>query len=82
MGIVSFFKSLIKNKPNTISKLDELELKALEAKTDWQIAQKICSEITDPKHLDHAILKVVRAERKYIHYLKLIRASTDKGANV
>ena len=79
MGIIKFFKNLTKSKPS--SRLDELQLKVLEAKEDWQIAQKMCNEITDPKHLDNAILKVARAERKYIHYLTLIKAATGKGKN-
>ena len=82
MGIIEFLKNLTKNKPNTIDNLDELELKVLEAKEDWQAAQKLCDEITDPKYLDSAILKVARAERKYIHYLNLIKDSTNKGASI
>lgn len=79
MVIINFLKNLIKNKPNTIDKLDELESKVIEAKEDWQAAQKVCDEITDQRYLDIAILKVARAERKYIHYLKLIKESTGKN---
>ena len=82
MGIFKFLKSLTKNKPSTIGTLNELELKAFEAKKDWQAAQKICDEITDLKYLDSAILKVARAERKYIHYLKLLKESRGKGASI
>jgi len=84
MGIIGFLKTLTNHKSDAISelgKLGELELKVLEAKKDWQAAQKVCDEVTDPKHLDNAILKAVRAERKYMHYLKLVKQSTGKGTS-
>lgn len=81
MGIIKFLKNLTIHKPDTISKLGELELKVLEAKKDWQAAQKVCDEVTDPKHLDNAILKAIRAERKYMHYLKLIKESSGNGGS-
>ena len=77
MGIIKFLKNLTKDKPNTIRTLAELELKVLEAKEDWQDAQKICDEITDPKYLDSAILKAIRAERRYMHHLKLLKELTN-----
>ena len=80
MGIIKFLKNLTKDKPNTINTLAELELKVLKAKEDWHTAQKICDEITDPTYLDSAILKTIRAERRYMHYLKLIKESTSSGA--
>ncbi|KUO49640.1 MAG: hypothetical protein APF76_00215 [Desulfitibacter sp. BRH_c19] len=75
MKLKQLFKFLNKQKPTTIS---DLELKLLNAKKEWLEAQKICDEITDHRELDTAILKVVRAERRYMHYLELIKHITIK----
>ncbi len=80
MKLKELFKTLKNQKTNPVS---DLELKLLDAKREWIDAQKICDEITDHRELDTAILKVVRAERRYMHYLRLIKHSTIKqGENV
>lgn len=76
MKIKEFFKTLKNQKTNTVSAVSSLELKLLDAKKEWLDAQKICDEITDHRELDMAILMVVRAERRYMHYLKLIKHKT------
>lgn len=75
MKLKIFFNPFKKARP---ANLDDLEIKLLDAKMDWHAAQKLCDEITDPRLLDTAILKVVRAERRYMHYLKLIKQTTVK----
>ncbi len=75
MKLKEFFKTL---KSQNAKPISDLEIKLLDAKKEWLAAQKICDEITDHRELDTAILKVVRAERRYMHYLKLIKHTTIK----
>ncbi|MEW6624987.1 MAG: hypothetical protein AB1420_18025 [Bacillota bacterium] len=70
-----------RSKSDQISHIEELTAKMQDALIEWKTAQKAYDEITDPQQLDLAILKVVRAERRYMHYLKLIKQNNAVSQN-
>lgn len=43
------------------------------AKEEWQAAQNYFNQASDPELVDHAILCVQAAERKYMYWLKQLK---------
>lgn len=55
------------------SSREELFTMVLHAKQEWLNAQSYFNQATDPELVDHAILSVQAAERKYMYWLKQIK---------
>lgn len=53
--------------------LEELSLMVGQAKQEWIDAQNYFNQATEPELVDHAILSVQVAERKYMYWLKQIK---------
>lgn len=52
---------------------EELSSIVQQAKQEWLNAQEYFNQATDPELVDHAILSVQVAERKYMYWLKQIK---------
>jgi hypothetical protein len=62
----------IPSAPGQITK-EELSVIVGQAKQEWINAQNYFNQATDPELVDHAILSVQVAERKYMYWLKQIK---------
>lgn len=52
---------------------EELEMKIQSAKQEWINAQEYFNEAIEPELVDHAILTLQAAERKYMYWLQQIK---------
>ncbi len=53
----------------------ELEMRVRVAKEEWLQAQNYFDQATEPELVDHAILSLQAAERKYMYWLKQMKNS-------
>lgn len=54
---------------------EELAIRVNTAKQEWLLAQGYFNQATEPELVDHAILSLQAAERKYMYWLKRMKNS-------
>ena len=55
--------------------MDELSAQVKAAKQEWLNAQSYFNQATEPELVDHAIISLQAAERKYMYWLKQMKNS-------
>lgn len=48
-----------------------------QAKQDWLLAQSLFDNVIEPEMVDHAIHRIIAAEKKYAYLLRLAKSGTD-----